>query len=118
MLWTTLGPLVRQVGRVENPWLPAWHMYRSFGTGLYDVRFTAVGPEGARRIDRLALLGYSDPSAAPLRVRRIDAPAELDRQIARACASLPPGTDLRVSARVGRVRGWETVRTETASACR
>lgn len=117
LLWMTVGAVVRQGFGVESPALPAWHMYRTFGTGLLDIRMTRVDGGRTERVDRLAALGYPDWREAPRGVRWVRDPAVLDGQIAEVCETLGPGVDLRVEARLSRVAGWRVLRDGRANAC-
>lgn len=112
--WIVLGPLARQVFVVSNnPFLPAWHMFRTWGTdtvvvALYD------GATGDR-LDRMALLGVQPP--VPKNVWLVRDPRGLNQQIARICGA-HPDLDLRVHAKLGRIRGWRVLRDGSTNACR
>jgi len=115
--WMTVGPVLGQGFGINRPWLTAWHMYRTWGTGVLEVRMVQHTPHGDVPLDRLEALGHDGWRAAgPDRlVARKD---KLDRQIARVCEALGPGADLRVHVREGVMHGWKPTRTGRKNACR
>ena len=115
--WMVVGPVLGQGFHVNRPWLTAWHMYRTWGTGVLEVRMVQRTPDGDVPVDRLQLLGHDSwVAAGPDRlVARKD---KLERQIARVCDALGPDADLRVFAREGILHGWKPTRTGKTNACR
>ena len=112
--WIVLGPLARQVLVLSNsPFLPAWHMFRTWGTDTVVVALYDGG--SGERLDRMQLLGLQPPY--PKTAWLIRDARGLNQQITRICAA-HPGLDLRVEAKVGRIRGWRTLRDGSANACR
>ncbi len=110
LVWMIGGPVYRQVFDGSNKLFPAWHMYRGWGSGVLAVTLEEQGAQGRRPVDRLALLGFDDWRTAPMSVRRIRTPRELEQQLASICAALGSDTDLRVTASVGRVEGFEDLK--------
>ncbi len=115
--WMVTGPVLGQVLGYNRPWLTAWHMYRTWGTGVIEVRMVQRTPDGDVPVDRLALLGHASWRHAGAD-RLVATPEKLDRQIAQVCEALGPGADLRVHAREGGMHGWKTTRTGKRNACR
>lgn len=117
VVWMIAGPILGQGLGINRPWLTAWHMYRTWGTGVLEVRMVQRTPQGDVPIDRLALLGHDSwvDARADRLVARTD---KLDRQIARVCEALGPGADLRVHVREGGMHGWKPTRTGRRNACR
>jgi hypothetical protein len=105
LVWMIGGPVYRQVFNGSNKLFPAWHMYRGWGAGVWAVRLEDRGAP----VDRLAVLGYGDWRTAPLAVKRIRSARELEQQLKAICEALGPEADLRVTASVGRVDGFEAV---------
>lgn len=116
LVWMIGGPVYRQVFNGTHKAFPAWHMYRSFGTGLMAVELYVQRGDTRERIDRLAALGYGPKTRPPGSVRVIKSKAQLDRQVRQICEVLGD-VDLRVEARIGRVRGWQTVSDGSMDAC-
>ena len=105
LVWMIGGPVYRQVFNGSNKLFPAWHMYRGWGAGLWAVTLEDRGTP----IDRLAMLGYDDWRTAPLAVKQIRTPRELEAQLSQICTALGPEADLRVVATIGRIDGFEPV---------
>ena len=115
LAWMVLGPVLHQGLGVNHPLLPAWHMFRGWGSNIVVVELIRLdGPE-PERIDRLAVLGFAD--GAPVEVRRLRNPRELEGQLRQICSAMP-GADLRVHAKIGRIRGWQVIREGKHNACR
>lgn len=111
--WIVLGPLGRQVfDVVDSPFLPAWHMFRTWGVNTVVVELY----DGATdtRLDRAELLGVDQLRRTELVLHNA---RELNQQVARICRA-NPGLDLRVVAKMGRVRGWVPLSDGSANACR
>ena len=118
LVWMIGGPVARQVFNSGNPFLPGWHMYRGFATGLFSVRMYRMEAGHRVPVDRVAALGFPVWREAPMGVRRVRSPEQLQRQITQVCRALGPEVDLRVEARLAKVDGWRTVLDGRRDLCR
>jgi hypothetical protein len=103
-----LGPCHLQALGGESEFLRAWRMFHSTADGIVEARFVQRRGDGSEvELDRFRLLGHETRSEAPRELRRIvgmRATWEVAQQL---CARLGAGADVRVTSRVGSVRGWE-----------
>jgi len=93
-----------------------WKFFRSYGTGICDVRYELGTGAGREPLDRYELLGFDeDHRKAPMWLRRIRhgnraGNAHVDRVTSRVCRALGPDADrLYVTARCANRDGWYDV---------
>jgi hypothetical protein len=120
------GPFVRQVLGVKGRLLPAWQMFHVRALDTVRVRYTLVGPDGARSpVDRYTVLnhprGWADTDFHSVLGAR-----ELDRETRDLCRALRVqlgrSIDLRREAEIPDVnrlwsRGWSTLDDGAANVC-
>jgi hypothetical protein len=116
LAWMVGNPAYRQMAGGTNPHLRAWVMFAGIGLGGIDARFHVRSENGAlEEVDRWEHTRRKRPSRGTK--RRIRNRAALDQEILRLCRALGPDTDLRVSARQAKRRGWIWIKEQEESAC-
>lgn len=104
-----LSPAHRVFGG-RSPWLPDWVLYRDLGVGLVHARFTTLDttldPAREQPLDRFTALGFRRGPTAPRWLTHIAGEPGLHKVARQLCATLPPGHELRVHARIATTSGW------------
>ncbi len=118
LLWMIAAPFGRQiVGARGVLGTLDWAMFGQKGGDICLVRYAQRGPAGERPIDRFALLGHADPTAAPGAPRvlkSVDAARALGATL---CPTLGEGADLRLYARCPSPSGWADAASGEANLC-
>ena len=113
-----LAPGYAQLFGGFHPLLPRWMMFATIGVGVYEVRFEQHRP-GSEPVllDRLRLLGYSSPRAAPPEVRALASEADALAQAKLICERLGPSAHVRMRLRRAVVQGWEVLHDGSSNVC-
>lgn len=108
------GPMIEQVFGQRTAFWRSWTMFSGIGIGLVDASFAIPQPDGSLKpVDRFATLDEKRNG----KLRRIETSEELMSIIARLCASLGAGADLRVKARQATRDGWRVINPGEQNAC-
>lgn len=93
-------------GRLEHL---GWRMYRVRALDFCAVDYRRHLADGSEEpIDRLAVLGYTDPDAVPYEVWHVGSPESAREQGRQLCGRIGAGADVRVVLRCATVDGWRT----------
>lgn len=113
-LFILAGPMVEQVFGQRTAFWRSWTMFSGIGIGLIDASFSVRQADGSLTpIDRFATLDERRNG----KLRRIETSEELSSIIARLCASLGAGAELRVKARQATRDGWRIIHPGEQNAC-
>ena len=101
------GPLLGQVlKRRPPPFGMTWTMYSERGIHNCEVQWLAATPQGLEPIDRMAVLGVTEPWKMSSRFRIQRSARDVEAAAQALCDKLP-GTDVRARARCGIKHGLE-----------
>ncbi len=110
MLYVAFGPFYKQGLRGKSNAFQAWRMYHTRGIGVCDVEFYIRHPDGRiEHVDHFKTLDYDKLLKSHHHLRRIMGAKGVLHVGQRIRQKVGNTADLRVNARIGTRKGWETL---------